>query len=167
VSARAIVDALERNGVGLVSYVPDSWLDDTLDELGRREAIHLVPATREEEAIAVGCGSAIAGVRSVGLMQNAGLLSAGNVIATLASSYAAPIVLMVVHRGGPDDPSRYQVRKGQATEPMLRALGVPYSTPGAVCEWDEAIGDALAYAEAWPGPYALLLGKDHLVSDGN
>jgi hypothetical protein len=72
-----------------------------------------------------------------------------------------------VHRGGPDDPSRYQVRKGQATEPMLRALGVPYSTPGAVCEWDEAIGDALAYAEAWPGPYALLLGKDHLVSDGN
>ena len=113
------------------------------------------------------CGAALAGVRSVALMQNAGLLSAGNVIATVAGNYALPVVLLVVHRGNPEDPSHYQVRKGQATQPMLDALGVPYAMPEVDCVWDRTIGDALAYAEAWGGPFALLLRRRDLeVDDG-
>lgn len=165
-SGPALVDALERHGVGVASHVPDSWLDGTLAELAARPAIRSVPATREEESIAVCCGSALAGVRSAALMQNAGLLSAGNVLATVACSYAIPVLLLVVHRGNPRDPSRYQVRKGQATEPVLAALGVPCSTPADGCDWDETIGAALAYAEAWPGPYALLLHRRHLEGGG-
>lgn len=166
-SAAAIVGSLERHSVGVASHVPDSWLDGVLAELAARPTIHSVPAAREEEAIAVCCGSALAGVRSVALMQNAGLLSAGNVVATVASAYALPVLLLVVHRGNPQDPSRYQVRKGQAIEPVLKALGVPCSTPANDCDWDDTIGDALAYAEAWPGPYALLLHRRHLTGDGD
>jgi sulfopyruvate decarboxylase TPP-binding subunit len=144
-----------------VVYLPDSWLAEAIELISARENMLSIPVSREEEGIALGCGLALGGRRPVVLMQNAGLLSAGNVIETLVISYSIPLLMCVAYRGNHADPSFYQVPKGVVTEPALRAFRVPYalaSSRGMKAQ----VADALAYAEAARGPYALLLSKEHL-----
>ena len=88
--------------------------------------IGLVRATHEEEALAIACGIRLGGVRTVLIVQNAGLLSSGAGMVCLAQRYQFPILILVSYRGTPSDPVFYHVPKGRATEPVLQWLGGPF-----------------------------------------
>jgi sulfopyruvate decarboxylase subunit alpha len=75
-------------------------------------------------------------------MQNSGL---GNCVNALASFHVAsqvPVVLVISHRGDLGEFNPAQVPMGQATGPILDALGIRYIRPSTLAEL-EAQGDGL------------------------
>ncbi len=162
-SAEQIASALKKHGAEIIAYLPESWLSHLITCLENDGSFKMVRIAREEEGIAICCGAALAQKRSVLIIQNSGLLSSGNTIATLAQAYALPVLMLISYRGDGRDPSFYQVPKGRVTERVLDAYGIPYLVTKPDMDWDRVIRDALLYAEALPGPYALLLGKEELA----
>jgi sulfopyruvate decarboxylase subunit alpha len=157
-----LLETLKRLEFGAAVAVPDGWLGEFLVHIERDSTIGLVRATHEEEALAIACGIRLGGVRTVLIVQNAGLLSSGAGMVCLAQRYQFPILILVSYRGTPNDPVFYHVPKGRATEPVLRGLGVPF-----VCaDRNQPIGGqveaAATYAEEATSPFALLLAREDI-----
>jgi sulfopyruvate decarboxylase subunit alpha len=157
-----LLETLKRLEFGAAVAVPDGWLGEFLIHIERDSTIGLVRATHEEEALAIACGIRLGGVRTVLIVQNAGLLSSGAGMVCLAQRYQFPILILVSYRGTPSDPVFYHVPKGRATEPVLRGLGVPF----ACADRNQPIGDqveaAATYAEEATSPFALLLAREDI-----
>ena len=144
-----LLETLKRLGFGATVAVPDSWLGEVLVRIEQQTAIRLIRATHEEEALAIACGARLGSVRTVMFIQNAGMLSMGAGMVTLAQRYQFPLLMLVSYRG-----------KARATEPVLRGLGVAYRR----CDADQPIGPqieaAATYAEEASSPFALLLSRE-------
>src|SRR6202049_2427894 len=121
-----ILDTLKRLGFGAAIAVPDSWLSEILVRIEEEPDIRLVRATHEEEALAIACGSRLGGVRTAMFVQNAGLLSMGAGMVSLAQRYQFPLLILVSYRGTVEDPVFYHTPKGRVTEPVLSGLGLAH-----------------------------------------
>ena len=94
-----ILDTLKRLGFRAVVAVPDGWLGEFLVRVEQQPTIQLVRATHEEEALAIACGIRLGGVRAALLVQNAGVLSMGAGMVSLAQRYQFPLLMLVSYRG--------------------------------------------------------------------
>jgi sulfopyruvate decarboxylase subunit alpha len=157
-----ILDTLKRLGFGMAVAVPDSWLGEILVRIERDKAMRLVRATHEEEALAIACGARLGGVRTLMFVQNAGLLSMGSGMVTLAQRYQFPLLVLVSYRGTLEDPVFYHVAKGRATEPVLRGLGVAFACADRNRPIGSQIEAAATYAEEASSPFALLLSQEDI-----
>lgn len=161
--ARRAVAALEAAGVGLVASVPDTWIGWLMDEVRASRRLRAVDVAREEEAVAVACGAHLVGVRAAVVVQNAGLLNCGAVVASLVGLYRLPCFLLVSHRGDERDPIYYHAPKGRVTEPTLQAWGIRFTR----ARGPEAIGDqvrqGLDWVEQARAPLALLFSAEDLA----
>jgi sulfopyruvate decarboxylase subunit alpha len=157
-----LLDTLSRLRFGVAVAVPDSWLGEILVRIEREKALRLVRATHEEEALAIACGARLGGVRTALFVQNAGLLSMGAGMVTLAQRYQFPLLILVSYRGTPDDPVFYHVAKGRATEPVLKGLGVAYSRVDRNRPIGPQVETAATYAEEASNPFALLLSREDI-----
>jgi len=85
-----------------------------------------VPATREDEAMGIATGACLAGKQPIVMMQNSGLGSSINPLASLDILYRIPMLLLISWRGyqGKDAPEHLIM--GEAMLKLLDALGVPY-----------------------------------------
>src|SRR3982074_1412427 len=110
-----ILDTLKRLGFGVAIAVPDSWLGEILGRIEREAAMRLVRATHEEEALAIACGARLGGLRTAMFVQNAGLLSMGAGMVSLAQRYQFPLLMLVSYRGTAGDPVFYHIPKGRGT----------------------------------------------------
>jgi sulfopyruvate decarboxylase subunit alpha len=157
-----ILHTLKRLGFGVAIAVPDSWLGEVLVRVEQDTDIRLIRATHEEEALAIACGSRLGGVRTAMFVQNAGLLSMGAGMVSLAQRYQFPLLMLVSYRGTVDDAVFYHVPKGRVTEPVLKGIGLPY----AVADRHRPIGlqveAAATYAEEASCPFALLLSREDI-----
>ena len=155
-----ILEALKRLGMRVAVTVPDGWLGEILVRIEREPGISLIRATHEEEALAIACGARLGGARTALIVQNAGLLSMGAGMVSLAQRYQFPLLILASYRGSPDDPIFYHIPKGRVTEPVLRGLGLGY----AVVERARPIGPqveaAATYAEESSAPFVLLLSRE-------
>ena len=146
----------------MVVTVPDGWLGELLVQIEREPEISLIRATHEEEALAIACGARLGGARTALVLQNAGLLSMGAGMVSLAQRYQFPVLILASYRGTADDPIFYHIPKGRVTEPVLRVLGVAHG----VVERDRAIGPqveaAATYAEESSAPYVLLMSREDI-----
>lgn len=158
----AILDTLKRLGFGVAVAVPDGWLGETLVRIERETTMRLVRATHEEEALAIACGTRLGGLRTVMLVQNAGLLSMGAGMVSLAQRYQFPILMLVSYRGTAEDPVFYHVPKGRVTEPVLRGLGLPYARTDRNRPISPQVEEAATYAEEASCPFALLLSREDI-----
>ena len=59
-------------------------------------------------------------------MQNHGFLAAMNGIVSLAMLYRVPLCMLIAHRGHMGEPYPWHTQGGIVTEPVLRALGIPF-----------------------------------------
>src|SRR6266704_6952670 len=125
--ARRIVTGLESAGVTLAASVPDTWIGKLMTEVRRSKSVRAVDVAREEEAVAVACGANLAGGRGAVLVQNAGLLNCGGILAGLVELYRIPCFFIVSLRGDARDPIYYHAPKGRVTEETLRAWRLPYA----------------------------------------
>lgn len=160
---RAIVAALEEAGVTLVPSVPDTWIGWLMEELRRSSRLRVIDVTREEEAVAVACGAALCGARAAVLIQNAGLLNCGAVIASLVHLYRLPCFFLVSLRGDERDPVYYHAPKGQRTEPTLGAWSIRHARAAGPERIGEQIRQGLAWVEEAGAPFALLFSAEDLA----
>jgi sulfopyruvate decarboxylase subunit alpha len=155
-----LLDTLKRLDFGVAVAVPDGWLGEILVRIERESSIRLVRATHEEEALAIACGARLGGVRTAMFVQNAGLLSMGAGMVTLAQRYQFPLLMLISYRGTVEDPVFYHVPKGRVTEPVLRGFGLPHARVDCNRPIGPQVETAATYAEEASSPFALLLSRE-------
>jgi sulfopyruvate decarboxylase subunit alpha len=158
-SSRIIFDTLKRSGVKIISALPETWLVHIINMADADPETTLVRITREEEAIGISAGAHLAGVRSALLMQNHGFLAAINPIVSLAFLYKIPLLMLISYRGHMGERDPWQTQGGRLTEPLLRALEIPYDYLTSPADVPHQIREAQALAESSLTPVALLLSR--------
>ena len=155
-----VYDALKACGVRLMSALPETWLVHLIRMADEDPEMTLVRIAKEEEAIGISAGAHLAGMSSAALMQNHGLLASVNGIVSFAQLYRMPLLMVVSYRGHFGERDPWQTQGGSATEPVLRALGIPYTfldTPATV---QKKIAEAQTWAYASLHPAAVLLTRE-------
>ena len=159
-SSKTIYDALQANGVGLVSALPETWLVHLIRMAQEDPEMILVRLAKEEEGVGVSAGAHFAGTRSAMLMQNHGFLASINGIVSCAQLFRIPLLMLISDRGSFGEPDPWQTEGGLVTEHVLEALRIPFDRLDAPDECEHRVGEALTLAYAANRPVALLLGRD-------
>jgi sulfopyruvate decarboxylase subunit alpha len=120
----------------------------------------LVRLAKEEEGVGISAGAHFAGVKSAMLMQNHGFLASINGIVSFAHLYKIPLLMLISYRGTFGERDPWQTQGGNFTEPVLRALGIPYDVLDSAETAAKKIRQAQALAESSLQPVALLLTRD-------
>jgi ABC-type Fe3+/spermidine/putrescine transport system ATPase subunit/sulfopyruvate decarboxylase TPP-binding subunit len=158
-----IVTGLEAAQVTLVASVPDTWIGRLMEGVRRSGRLRAVDVAREEEAVAVACGANLAGGRGAVLIQNAGLLNCGGVLAGLVELYHLPCFFVVSLRGDHRDPVYYHAPKGRVTEETLRAWRLPYARADRRGDLAAQVKQGVEFCVESRGPFVLLISGEDLA----
>lgn len=158
--SKAIHEGIKSAGIRLLVALPETWLVHLLQMAADDPALALVEVAREEEAVGIAAGAYLAGAKSALLMQNHGLLASVNGIVSLAMLYRIPLVMLVAHRGHWGEPHPWHTQGGIVTEPVLRALGLPFEHARDPARVGQQIREAQTLAWSSLSPVALLLSRD-------
>ncbi len=159
-NSRLIYDVLKSLDVRLVSALPETWLVHLIRMAEDDPEVTLVRLNKEEEGVGVSAGAHFAGVKSAMLMQNHGFLASVNGIVSLAQLYRIPLLMLISHRGEMGERDPWQTEGGLVTEPLLRALGIPYRKLSDPDSLARDIGSAQTLAESSLRPVALLMTRE-------
>ena len=157
---KAVYQGIRAAGIRFLTALPETWLVYLLQLAEDDPEMTLVEVAKEEEAIGIGAGAYFAGAKNALLMQNHGFLASINGIVSLAMLYRIPLVMLVAHRGHFGEPYPWHTQGGIVTEPVLRALGLPFEHARDPARVGQQIQDAQALAWSSLGPVALLLSRD-------
>ncbi len=163
--SRAVYEALKACEVTLVPAVPETWLVHVVRSIEEDPAMTLVRLAKEEEGIAVAAGAHLAGVNSALIMQNHGLLASINPIVSLAFLYKIPLLMLISYRGDFGERDPWQTQGGLMTEPVLRALNIPFRYLTSAADARRIISEAQALSIAALHPVAVLLSRELLWED--
>ncbi|MBX5450237.1 thiamine pyrophosphate-binding protein [Thermogemmatispora sp.] len=163
--ARRVYAALKACGIKLVSTLPETWLVPLLHLIEADQEMRLVQVAREEESIGIAAGAYFAGVPSVHVMQNHGFLAAINPLVSLAMLYKIPVLLLISYRGHWGERDPWQTQGGLVTEPVLRALTIPYYCLRREDDAARRLKEAQALALSALQPVAVLLTREVLWED--
>jgi sulfopyruvate decarboxylase subunit alpha len=159
-NSQAIYAALRAAGVRLMSALPETWLVHLIRLAEEDREMQLVRLAKEEEGIGISAGAYLAGVRSAMLMQNHGFLASINGIVSLAHLYKIPLLMLISFRGSFGERDPWQTQGGNITEPLLRALGIPFCYLDSPTMIARRISDAQTLAYSSLQPVALLLTRE-------
>jgi len=159
-NSKLIYEALKECDIHLLSALPETWLVHLIRMADDDPEMILVRLAKEEEGVGVSAGAHFAGVKSAMLMQNHGFLASINGIVSFAHLYKTPLLMLISYRGSFGERDPWQTQGGNATEPVLRALGIPYSFLDSVEAARKRIQQAQTLAESSLQPVALLLTRD-------
>ena len=155
ISGREFASGLEHHGFDFFTGVPCSLIEDLIAvlETGRPP---YVAAVREDSAVGLAAGAWLGGRRPVVLMQNSGLGTSLNALASLSLMYGFPALLLVTWRGfgGKDAPEH--ILMGEISPRLLELMGVPHRILAAD-SLDRDLAWARAEMEARMQPVALLV----------
>jgi sulfopyruvate decarboxylase subunit alpha len=159
-NSKLIYNALKECDIGLVSALPETWLVHLIRLADEDPAMILVRLAKEEEGVGISAGAHFAGVKSAMLMQNHGFLASINGIVSFAHLYKIPLLMLISFRGTFGERDPWQTQGGNVTEPVLRALAIPYLLLDAGETVKKRIQQAQRLAESSLQPVALLLMRD-------
>ena len=159
-NSKLIYDALKACDIRLLSALPETWLVHLIRLADEDPEVILVRLAKEEEAVGISAGAHFAGVKSAMLMQNHGFLASINGIVSFTHLYKIPLLMLISYRGSFGERDPWQTQGGNVTEPLLRALGIPYSFLDSVDTVKKRIQQAQTLSESSLQPVALLLTRD-------
>ncbi len=159
-SSKVIYEAFKECGIRLVSALPETWLVHLIRLADEDPEMILVRLAKEEEGVGISAGAHFAGVKSAMLMQNHGFLASINGIVSFAHLYKIPLLMLISYRGSLGERDPWQTQGGNVTEPVLRALNIPYFFLDAPNTTKKRIRQAQTLAESSLQPVALLLTRD-------
>jgi phosphonopyruvate decarboxylase len=156
VTGAELAAVLDGHGFDFYTGVPCSLIEDLIATLAGRARPPYVAAVREDAAVGLAGGAWFGGRTPVVLLQNSGLGTSLNALASFTLMYGLPALLLVTWRGyhGKDAPEH--ILTGEITEQLLDLLGIAHRvlTP-------DAAPTALAWArqemDARSAPVALLV----------
>jgi len=114
-------------GVDFATGVPCGVLRHIIKNFNDDVKILHVPANRESESVGIAAGAYLAGRIPIVYMQNSGLFSASNDIASLLIPYEMPIFFVVSYRGFKGEDAVQHLVTGRATEKLLRSFGLSFT----------------------------------------
>jgi len=123
----SIIAALKAANIEFVVALPDiTTSDGLLWPLSRDPDLKLVRLCKEDEGVSICAGLAVAGKRSVLLMQNTGYLDSVNAIRAIGVEFERPVCMIVGLLSKephlkPSESGRYAVR---LMEPLIDVMGV-------------------------------------------
>ena len=129
-TAKELLDVLNKHDIRFLTGVPDSGLKDFLVYLNDQKNVAHIRAANEGQAIGIGAGYHLAtGKMPLVYLQNAGLGNTVNPLTSLADTavYGIPMLLFIGWRGEPgveDEPQHS--RMGQITCQLLDLMDIPY-----------------------------------------
>ena len=126
--AETAVQSLIENDVRVVTYVPDNVLIPLISGFKADDRLTVFSATREEEAIGIACGAYLGGSRTLVMMQSSGFGNIPNALASLATPYQIPVLMIISERGSLGEYNSVQVPITRVIRPTLDALGIPHYT---------------------------------------
>src|SRR5499425_2272576 len=141
VSGAELAALLERRGFEFFAGVPCSLIEDLIAVLESHPRLPYVAAPREDVAVGMAAGAWFGGRRPAVLMQNSGLGTSLNALASLSLMYGLPALLVVTWRGyrGKDAPEHLLM--GEITPKLLDLLGIPHRVLS-----DASLADDVAWA---------------------
>ena len=160
VNSKLIYESLKECDIRLMSALPETWLVHLIRMADEDPETILVRLAKEEEGVGISAGAHFAGVKSAMLMQNHGFLASINGIVSFAHLYKIPLLMLISYRGSFGERDPWQTQGGNVTEPVLRALGIPYFSLDNVGMVKKGIRDAQTLAESSLQPVAVLLMRD-------
>ncbi len=154
-----VVEQLVQQGVTHMVTLPDSETRHMYDRLMAEPSIHVIPVSREGEAMPIAAGLWIAGQRPVISIQNAGLYESGDALRGLAIGINLPLVMFIGYRGytrhgdTPDTAARI-------LEPYLHLWGIEYYNVEGDDDLDR-VPLAFERAEKTSQPVAVMIGTEY------
>ena len=159
-NSKAVYQGIKDAGVNFITALPETWLVYLLQLAEEDPDMRLVEVAKEEEAIGIAAGAHFAGTPHILLMQNHGFLAAINGIVSLAMLYRIPLCMLIAHRGHMGEPYPWHTQGGIVTEPVLRALNIPFDYARDPKLVGKQIKQAYTYSLSALSPVALLLSRD-------
>ena len=134
---------LKEEGFSFFTGVPDTFLAPLLSLWEALPRERHLPAAREDLAVGLAVGAALAGERPLLYMQNSGLGYSLEALCSLPMIYRVPLLLM-----------------GKKTEELLTLFSIPFSRLER--GWRDGQERAIRETLAQKGLYALLVGRGGL-----
>lgn len=130
--AETVLGTLVEHRFRLATGVPCSLLKGLFAQLedptsaARRNGLRYLPAPREDSALGVASGAAVAGERATVLLQNSGLGYCLNVLTSFNLIYQVPVLLIVSWRGHDDTDAVEHDVIGRQLLPLLELFELPH-----------------------------------------
>ena len=155
-TAAEFCSMLKSHGFNFSTGVPCSILKDIILYLSSDPDIPYIPATREDEALGIATGAYLAGRKPIVLMQNSGLGSTINPLASLDILYKIPMLLIMSWRGYQGEDAPEHLIMGEVTIKLLEDIGIPVQVISKE-EPEKAIAASVKELEEKQIPAAMIL----------
>jgi sulfopyruvate decarboxylase alpha subunit len=152
-----VLRTLKANDIKLVTYVPDRVLTPLIKSIHADPFFTCFPTAREEEAIGIVSGAWMGGMRAAVLMQTSGFATLANVLASLASPYQIPAIMLVSERGTLGEFNYGQALVCRTMRPVLDSLALEHHTITRLDELEFVADRSIKQAVATQAPVALIL----------
>jgi len=126
VSGAELAGLLEERGFDFFAGVPCSLIEDLIAVLESHPRLPYVAAPREDVAVGMAAGAWFAGRRPAVLMQNSGLGTSLNALASLSLMYGLPTLLVVTWRGHKGKDAPEHILTGEISPRLLELLKIPH-----------------------------------------
>lgn len=161
IQAADFIEPARAFGFHTWAGVPCSFLTPFINSVIDDTQMTYVSAANEGDAVAIASGAALAGRRSVAMMQNSGLGNAVSPLSSLNWVFRIPVLLIVTLRGEPglqDEPQHELM--GQITGRILDELQIPWDWfPRSAAEVEGALTVATWNMDRSGLPYAFIMRK--------
>ncbi len=153
-----LYDLLRSANVTQFAYVPDAGHKVLINRSLADDNAHSIPLTPEEEGVALAAGADLGGQRAVLLMQSSGVGNCINLL-SLIGGCRFPFLTLISMRGDFGEGNAWQFPMGQATEPVLKAMGVVVLRADAPADVIPTVSAAITMAFQSGQAVAVLLGQ--------
>jgi phosphonopyruvate decarboxylase len=161
IRAGDFIEPARALGFNTWAGVPCSFLTPFINAVIDNDATRYISAANEGDAVAAATGAALAGQRTVALMQNSGLGNAVSPLSSLNWVFRIPILLIITLRGEPglEDEPQHELM-GQVTGQILDTLQIPWAWfPRTADEVEGALTVAQWNMDRTGLPYAFVMKK--------
>jgi sulfopyruvate decarboxylase alpha subunit len=114
---------IKKREIASVCTIPDGGLTRLLNLVHDDKDVRLITLSTEEEGMGIVTGQWLGGKKSMIAMQSSGVGNCINALG-LPAIMKAPCLMLITMRGQWGEFNPWQVQMGQATQPVLEAVGV-------------------------------------------
>jgi len=159
----AFYDGFKAAGINFAVFLPDSMLDGVEQLMIERGGIDTYQCSREDEGIAMAMGAFLVGKHPIALMEGSGIgLSA--LILARGIVQKTPILLVAGHNSALGERYDYHGATRMVTEPVLRALGIPFHVLFDPADIRRVIAEAHATVVGQRIPVGILV-PSHVIRE--
>lgn len=126
--SQAVIEGLEAIGLDFVLHLPSSTLKGVIAHFAKKTSPRSFPVTREEEAIGIASGLALADKKAALVIQDNGLGNLLTALNTFPQAYHVPLFMLVSRRGGLNEYNSMIHTFCERVEPIADAAGLRYWT---------------------------------------